>query len=321
WAASGRAATTNYAWILGVGVLLHAAVAIGSVLCADKDGRVSIRHTCLVKEQPVSADELGSVGPPGPTGVQGPMGPRGPQGSPRQRDALDYLTPIGVLLSGGALFVSVLTLRAHQQRFEIEASPWLSGSSLEPQEVPVDEEPMRLKLDAYLVLKNVGRTPACALSIETEWAIESPEGKLLHSGTEPRRTGLTVAPADQHHQRLCRLPFSAFGQVGKIKTRICYTSAVGGKGEVRLSFIQRPAPRGGGGNAPHRYWFQPESPLSPATEAGTRRAMASAVPVLWQFRQSHYNEKARWALDWKRIRHERRSLLPGLHVPRVMWMT
>src|SRR5262249_44594876 len=64
-----------------------------------------------------------------------------------------------------------------------------------------------------------------------------------------------------------------------------------------------------------------ESPLSPATEAGTGRAMASAVPVLWQFRQSHYNEKARWALDWKRIRHERRSLLPGLHVPRVMWMT
>src|SRR5215831_18233425 len=64
-----------------------------------------------------------------------------------------------------------------------------------------------------------------------------------------------------------------------------------------------------------------ESPLSPATRADTGRAMASAIPVLWQFRQSHYNEKARWALDWKRIRHVRRSLVPGLHVPRVMWMT
>jgi glutathione S-transferase len=64
-----------------------------------------------------------------------------------------------------------------------------------------------------------------------------------------------------------------------------------------------------------------ESPLTPATPAGSPRAMGSAVPVLWQFRQSHYNEKARWALDWKRIRHVRRSLLPGLHVPRVMWMT
>jgi hypothetical protein len=34
-----------------------------------------------------------------------------------------------------------------------------------------------------------------------------------------------------------------------------------------------------------------------------------AHPVLWQFRLSHYNEKARWALDYKGIPHERRSLL------------
>src|SRR5213593_3365528 len=46
-----------------------------------------------------------------------------------------------------------------------------------------------------------------------------------------------------------------------------------------------------------------------------------APPVLWQFRFSHYNEKARWALDWKGIAHVRRSLLPGFHVPRVLWMT
>ena len=44
-------------------------------------------------------------------------------------------------------------------------------------------------------------------------------------------------------------------------------------------------------------------------------------PVLWQFRFSHFNEKARWALDWKGIAHVRRSLLPGFHVPRVLWMT
>src|SRR6058998_3398041 len=46
-----------------------------------------------------------------------------------------------------------------------------------------------------------------------------------------------------------------------------------------------------------------------------------APPVLWQFRFSHFNEKARWALDWKGIAHVRRSLLPGFHVPRVLWMT
>jgi glutathione S-transferase len=35
---------------------------------------------------------------------------------------------------------------------------------------------------------------------------------------------------------------------------------------------------------------------------------------LFQFQFSHYNEKARWALDWKRIPHVRRSYLPGLHM-------
>jgi glutathione S-transferase len=44
-------------------------------------------------------------------------------------------------------------------------------------------------------------------------------------------------------------------------------------------------------------------------------------PVLWQFRHSHFNEKARWALDLKGVRHVRRSLVPAFHIPRVMWMT
>lgn len=44
-------------------------------------------------------------------------------------------------------------------------------------------------------------------------------------------------------------------------------------------------------------------------------------PVLWQFRASHYNEKARWALDWKGVPHVRRSLLPGWHMPRALALT
>jgi glutathione S-transferase len=35
------------------------------------------------------------------------------------------------------------------------------------------------------------------------------------------------------------------------------------------------------------------------------------TPVLWQYSFSNYNEKARWALDFKGIRHRRRSLMPG----------
>jgi glutathione S-transferase len=36
-------------------------------------------------------------------------------------------------------------------------------------------------------------------------------------------------------------------------------------------------------------------------------------PVLHQFRFSHFNEKARWGLAWKGIRHVRKTYLPGPH--------
>ncbi len=47
----------------------------------------------------------------------------------------------------------------------------------------------------------------------------------------------------------------------------------------------------------------------------------TALPTLWHFRVSHYNEKVRWALDWKRIPHRRRAVLPGPHVPVIWWLT
>lgn len=41
--------------------------------------------------------------------------------------------------------------------------------------------------------------------------------------------------------------------------------------------------------------------------------MAERRPVLWQLQISHYNEKVRWALDYKRVAHTRRSMMPGAH--------
>jgi glutathione S-transferase len=45
------------------------------------------------------------------------------------------------------------------------------------------------------------------------------------------------------------------------------------------------------------------------------------TPELWQFTSSHFNEKARWALDFKRVPHVRHSMIPGFHVPVVKRMT
>jgi glutathione S-transferase len=38
-----------------------------------------------------------------------------------------------------------------------------------------------------------------------------------------------------------------------------------------------------------------------------------APPLLWHLPISHFSEKARWALDWKRAPHRRRVMPPGLH--------
>ena len=43
--------------------------------------------------------------------------------------------------------------------------------------------------------------------------------------------------------------------------------------------------------------------------------------VLWHIELSHYNEKARWALDYKRVPHERRVPMPGMHGIRAALLT
>lgn len=43
--------------------------------------------------------------------------------------------------------------------------------------------------------------------------------------------------------------------------------------------------------------------------------------VLWHIELSHYNEKARWALDFKRLPYELRTPMPGLHGLSAAWLT
>jgi glutathione S-transferase len=40
--------------------------------------------------------------------------------------------------------------------------------------------------------------------------------------------------------------------------------------------------------------------------------MPQETPVLWHLEVSHYNEKVRWALDYKRVPHVRRAVTPAL---------
>lgn len=40
---------------------------------------------------------------------------------------------------------------------------------------------------------------------------------------------------------------------------------------------------------------------------------ANSTPVLWHLKVSNYNEKARWALDYKGVPHVRKAVVPGRH--------
>ncbi len=42
--------------------------------------------------------------------------------------------------------------------------------------------------------------------------------------------------------------------------------------------------------------------------------MSPSTPVLWHLPISHYNEKARWALDYKGVEHRRRPVPPPAHM-------
>lgn len=44
------------------------------------------------------------------------------------------------------------------------------------------------------------------------------------------------------------------------------------------------------------------------------------VPLLWHFPISHFNEKVRWALDWKGVPHRRRAL-GATYLPRALFAT
>jgi len=47
----------------------------------------------------------------------------------------------------------------------------------------------------------------------------------------------------------------------------------------------------------------------------------SDKPILWHIPISHFSEKARWALAYKGIEHERRAPLAGAHMAVAMWLT
>ena len=152
-----------------------------------------------------------------------------------------------------AIWQTILTRRAvvaQRRNFELEASPWLTGSSLKPE--VVEEDPLQLQIDAYLMIKNIGKTPAIQVSVKSQWKIfKEGEKKALHG--EEGHLNITIAPEDESHVQLCCLEFEDPRQKARINTVITYLTFFGGKGEVGLSFFQDDD--GGWYNGPTTYKF------------------------------------------------------------------
>ncbi len=46
-----------------------------------------------------------------------------------------------------------------------------------------------------------------------------------------------------------------------------------------------------------------------------------ARPILWHLDISHYSEKVRWALEYKEVDHDRRTIAPGAHIAVALGLT
>jgi len=55
------------------------------------------------------------------------------------------------------------------------------------------------------------------------------------------------------------------------------------------------------------------SPVPARGRSGRGNGKGAGPPLLWHLKVSNYNEKARWALDYKAVPHVRRAVLPGRH--------
>ena len=79
-----------------------------------------------------------------------------------------------------------------------------------------------------------------------------------------------------------------------------------------------PARRGGGSRGERTSGFVR---TSCTTAQIISRLAPVATPVLYHIEVSHYNEKARWALDYKGVPHRRKAPMPMVHMAWAMAMT
>ena len=187
---------------------------------------------------------------------------------------------IGTALSVGLLAATLMailwytietrSLRLQQQwDSEIHNHPWLKGSDLD---VNQDEPTARFmgivaSETIYLPVKNVGTTPAYALHINVQWEMK---------GQSPSRqerqvvSGLSLAPGDTCHARLCDLEFLDPGDRATIDLEIEYRSFMGGGGRLKMNFYSHEKGWANGPTSPYEFWLSDGRQFPVATGTSAR---------------------------------------------------
>ena len=142
--------------------------------------------------------------------------------------------------------------------------------------------------------------------------IETADGEVLESRSDPRSASSA--------SRAC-----AASCAGMPSTR--RTLPAGGRLGPRRAHVRRPR-RVGRPHVPDQALGAPGRTAQQGAglpDHGFIEALGDrgrvTKPVLWHIPVSHFSEKARWALAWKGVEHERRAPLPGAHIPIALWLT
>ena len=143
---------------------------------------------------------------------------------------------------------------SHESGAELDKHPWLSGTTLKPQEQPEGADPFLFGgFRLWLPIQNVGRTPALDVRVESRW--ETTDHRLNLAALNQPIQDQVIVPSDTLNAYVGHIGFlMPHGAEAELSVRVTYTVPLGGDGELPLTFQYRS--RQGWGNGPTRYRFR-----------------------------------------------------------------
>jgi hypothetical protein len=153
---------------------------------------------------------------------------------------------------------------SHESGTELDKHPWLSATTLKPEEQPEGADPFLFGgFRLWVPIQNVGTTPALDVRVESRW--QTTDHRLNLGALNQPIQDQVVVPTDTLHAYVGHIGFLVpHGADAELTVLVTYTAPLGGDGELLLTFQYRS--RRGWGNGPTRYRFR----LASGVQYGSR---------------------------------------------------